>query len=196
MSNIQTLEDLAKDYKEFDPSSPEFDFDYWHVLFDFEKISMNLAGNYICELGCSTGAMSLRLINISERLTIIDGSRANLTIVKSKMISEYGQKVLEKVSFNHSLWENFVPDISQKNTSDVLITHGLEHVEDPVGLLKNINGWMPSNSRLHIIVPNANSLHRQIGVAMGLLKVTTDLNNRDLKVGHKRVYTRLKTIWI
>ena len=40
-----------------------------------------------------------------------------------------------------------------------------------------------------INVPNAHSLHRQLGVKMGLLEKVTDLNAQDKKLGHKRVYT-------
>lgn len=38
-------------------------------------------------------------------------------------------------------------------------------------------------------VPNAHSLHRLIGVKMGLLADPTELNERDRSVGHRRVYT-------
>jgi len=41
-----------------------------------------------------------------------------------------------------------------------------------------------------VTVPNADSIHRQIGVAMGMLASTTELNEADHRIGHRRVYTR------
>ncbi|HWN68041.1 MAG TPA: hypothetical protein VNM90_10415, partial [Haliangium sp.] len=37
--------------------------------------------------------------------------------------------------------------------------------------------------------PNAESVHRRIGQRMGLLARLTDLNEADLRIGHRRVYT-------
>ncbi|NLH39957.1 MAG: hypothetical protein GX445_07850 [Elusimicrobia bacterium] len=37
--------------------------------------------------------------------------------------------------------------------------------------------------------PNANSIHRQAGVKMGLLKRENELNKLDKKLGHRRIYT-------
>jgi len=40
------------------------------------------------------------------------------------------------------------------------------------------------------MVPNANSIHRQIGVKLGLLKHTEELNSLDVTVDHQTVYTK------
>ena len=36
-------------------------------------------------------------------------------------------------------------------------------------------------------VPNGNSLHRRIGVKLGIIGSTLDLNQTDIKVGHQQV---------
>ncbi len=38
-------------------------------------------------------------------------------------------------------------------------------------------------------VPNALSLHRRLGVKLGMLATVTDLNDADRAIGHQRVYT-------
>lgn len=38
-------------------------------------------------------------------------------------------------------------------------------------------------------VPNGHSIHRLIGVEMGLLQNPCELNERDISLGHRRVYT-------
>ncbi len=71
----------------------------------------------------------------------------------------------------------------------IIGSHILEHVDDPIGLLVLWKSWLVPKGRLLIAVPNAHSVHRQIGVRMGLLKHVTELNASDLNIGHKRVYT-------
>src|SRR4029453_16059254 len=97
------------------------------------------------------------------------------------------QPELSGVRFYHSLFENFVTELE---FSDVLMARVLEHLADPVEVLSKVRGWLGRGGRLHIVVPNADSLHRRLGVAMGLLDATTSLSERDHRFGHHRVYTR------
>ena len=48
--------------------------------------------------------------------------------------------------------------------------------------------WLTPGGRLLIIVPNALSIHRRLGVQMGLLGSPYELNEADQLIGHKRVY--------
>ena len=67
-------------------------------------------------------------------------------------------------------------------------TNSLEHVEDPKIFLTLISSWLKDDGRVHIIVPNALSLHRLIGVEMGFLDSPYAFNENDIKANHKRVY--------
>jgi 2-polyprenyl-3-methyl-5-hydroxy-6-metoxy-1,4-benzoquinol methylase len=68
------------------------------------------------------------------------------------------------------------------------MNHVLEHIEDPVFVLKKLKNYLSENGRLLVGVPNANSLHRLAGVKMGLLTSVYELNERDKSLGHYRVY--------
>lgn len=91
----------------------------------------------------------------------------------------------------NSMFEDFEP---KQTFNTIIMAHILEHVEDPVLIMKRAKKWIKNDGVIIINVPNANSIHRQIGVKMGLLKSIDDLNETDLKVGHRRVFTmdRLK----
>jgi 2-polyprenyl-3-methyl-5-hydroxy-6-metoxy-1,4-benzoquinol methylase len=69
------------------------------------------------------------------------------------------------------------------------MTHILEHLDDPVAVLRMVRLWLNDNGVAIISVPNANSLHRQIGVKMGIISSCESLNEQDLMLGHRRVYT-------
>jgi 2-polyprenyl-3-methyl-5-hydroxy-6-metoxy-1,4-benzoquinol methylase len=71
----------------------------------------------------------------------------------------------------------------------VVASHVLEHVDEPVEMLRRCKSWLNPGGHLLLVVPNADSLHRQIGKRMGLLREVTDLNEADHKLGHRRVYT-------
>ena len=94
---------------------------------------------------------------------------------------------LKEVTFFHTLFEKFQPETSY---TDIILASALEHLTNPTALLKRIAGWLTEGGTLHVIVPNAGSLHRRVGVALGMLEKTTDKSPRDQLLDHKRVYTK------
>jgi len=69
--------------------------------------------------------------------------------------------------------------------------HVLEHVDDPVEVLSLCKLWLvPNAGRIYAAVPHCNSLHRQIGVSLGMLESVDQLSDSDISIGHKRVYSR------
>lgn len=146
--------------------------------YGYKKIAQNFIGENVLELGSDGAATSSILVRWSEKLTIVDlYDKISGVIAKDSAIA--------KAKFVQSRWEEYVP---QELFSDVLLTDSLEHVEDPVEILRLIRSWLREDGRLHIIVPNALSLHRLIGVEMGYLKSPYDFNENDKRAEHKRVY--------
>ncbi len=170
------LDNIAGSY---DPSSPEKDFDYWFIRLNMEAMESHLTGRSVCELGCSTGLSTRLLASLVKELTVVEGSQDNITKAK--------KQATKNVRFVHSFWEDFQPE---QSFSDVVAMRVLEHIDDPVALLKKMKQWILPGGRIHLVVPNARSLHRRVGLQMGLLKDLHELNARDLRVGHKRVYDR------
>lgn len=66
--------------------------------------------------------------------------------------------------------------------------HVLEHVEDPVFIVKTAKEWLAPGGIVFAAVLNARSLHRQAGVVMGLLNVENVLNDMDRHHRHRRVF--------
>jgi 2-polyprenyl-3-methyl-5-hydroxy-6-metoxy-1,4-benzoquinol methylase len=89
------------------------------------------------------------------------------------------------VAVYHSLIEEFR---TEERFEDVVMVRVLEHLEDPVGTLARLASFLKPGGQLHLIVPNARSLHRRIGKAMGLLRELNDFSPRDIQYGHQRVY--------
>lgn len=130
------------------------------------------------ELGCSDGRMTERLLGCVEHLTAVDGSQAYTEAVRA---------ALPGVEVVHALFEEFT---SEPPFEVAVLGHVLEHVEDPMLILQRARSLVRPGGRVVVTVPNGDSLHRQVGVAMGLLEHRQALNEGDLRIGHRRVYVR------
>ena len=85
----------------------------------------------------------------------------------------------------HSLFEDFR---SHEQFENVILGHVLEHVEDPIAILRLVQSWLKPKGRVLAAVPNARSLHRQAAVLMGLLPFEDAMNENDIHHGHRRVF--------
>ncbi|MFZ2956833.1 MAG: methyltransferase domain-containing protein [Candidatus Ozemobacteraceae bacterium] len=146
--------------------------------FGYRKIAQNFSGGNVLELGSDESPTSSVLVRWSERLTIVD-------MVDKSSLKLLQDTALSSVNFVLSRWEDFSTD---EKFSDIVLTDSLEHVDDPVQTLSLCGKWLAQGGHLHIIVPNALSLHRLIGVEMGFLETPYHFNQNDVGSGHRRVY--------
>jgi 2-polyprenyl-3-methyl-5-hydroxy-6-metoxy-1,4-benzoquinol methylase len=155
--------------------SGQLDFDRRMIAYKYRSFQEWLQGPYGLELGPADGTMTRLLVGDFELLTIVDGSAELLQTIPSSA-------KLVKV---HALFEDFQ---SAPIFNTILMAHILEHIEDPAALIRRACGWLAPGGRLIASVPNGLSIHRLAGVKMGFLKCSCDLNDRDLALGHRRVY--------
>lgn len=131
------------------------------------------------ELGCADGSMTQLLVSYFEKVVAVDGSAKFCEITRNRVEADN----LEVVC---SLFEDFEPN---EKFDTIIMAHILEHVENPILIMQRTKTWLKDNTVTLIDVPNANSIHRQAGVKIGLLKRADELNELDKKLGHRRVYT-------
>ena len=137
-------------------------------------------GTNALELGPAEGTMTELLYSYFNELTVID-----CDIDFCKML----EKRFPHLEVWNNTFENIEIDLQTLQPFDnIIITHVLEHVDNPKALLEKFKNYLSEEGKLLITVPNSHSLHRQLGVSMGLLKHEKELNETDLKLGHKRVY--------
>lgn len=131
----------------------------------------------VLELGYGDGIVTNELSNIDCELTLIEGATTLVGIAKRKH---------PNITCVETLFEDYRP---AKLFDVILASHVLEHVDNPVEIIKLMATWLNPNGKIIIVVPNMNSIHRQLAVIMGLQPSLDTLSERDLLVGHQRVYS-------
>lgn len=166
----QALEETAEWY---DTSE---DFDKHLIRASWERISRRCQGRSVLELGSADGLMTGYLVQRFERVAVVEGAAT---------YAERVARLFPTAEVHRSLFEDFT---TAERFDNVVAARVLEHVDDPVGLLRYLTQWLNPGGLVHIVVPNAESLHRRLGVVMGLLGRVDDLGDRDRRLGHLRVY--------
>ena len=135
----------------------------------------------VLELGPAEGIMTDILYPKFKDYTIVDGSQL--------FVNDLKKRYPDMKTYN-SLFEQFSP---KEKFSNIILGHVLEHVENPVEILKLCKTWLKEDRGEGYIlaaVPNANSIHRQAAVEMGLMKKVNEFSEKDVRHGHRRVFFR------
>jgi 2-polyprenyl-3-methyl-5-hydroxy-6-metoxy-1,4-benzoquinol methylase len=146
------------------------------VHMGYRTLSPYLGDGNCLEIGCADGEMTRFLAERFADLTVVDAAPNYVEAV---------QALIPGVEAHVSLIEDWD---APRRYDNIVFAHVLEHVTDPVKTLQRLRGFLSPGGKLHVIVPNALSLHRVAGVKMGMLDSPTDLNEADISVGHRRVY--------
>ncbi len=120
-----------------------------------------------------------------KRCLIIEGSQ--------KIIKEFCNEVTlpSNVFLVCSLFEKFE---TKERFDAIEMGFVLEHVNEPLSLIKQYVNYLKPNGSIFIAVPNARSLHRLIGQKAGILDNLYRLGEHDLKYGHQRYFDMSKLI--
>lgn len=155
-----------------------FDFDVMHpyMLQSFEPM---FRPGSLLELGCFKGALTRRLLAHFDDVTCVEAS--------DQALQEARASLDPRVQFIHSRFEEAV---LPRRYDNIVLTHVLEHLDDPVAVLKRINEeWLAPGGRLFLVCPNANAPSRQIAVKMGLISHNSAVTPAEADHGHQCTYT-------
>lgn len=155
-----------------------FDFDVMHP-FMVKSFRPFFNKGSLLELGSYKGDFTARLLPYFNDVTCVEASDV--------AIAEAKNKLGEKVKFVNSLFEKAA---LPKRYDNIVLTHVLEHLDDPVLVLKRINNeWLAEGGRFFLVCPNANAPSRQIAVKMGLISHNTAVTPAEAEHGHRCTYT-------
>jgi 2-polyprenyl-3-methyl-5-hydroxy-6-metoxy-1,4-benzoquinol methylase len=155
-----------------------FDYDVMHpyMIKSFEPFFNK---GSLLELGSFRGDFTKRLISYFDDVTCVEAS--------SDAIDEARRNLGGKVKFINELFEKVT---LPKHYENIVLTHVLEHLDDPVTVLRRINDeWLAPGGRLYLVCPNANAPSRQIAVKMGLITHNAAVTSAEAEHGHRCTYS-------
>lgn len=156
--------------------TPERKVDQKRVELTADFIIPKLKGDRILELGVGDQVYTPKLVEMFKEVVTIDASYELLNEMKKKLADKPWTPIV-------TLFEEFKPD---KKFDVVLATNVLEHVDNPSLILElAYKKWLNEGGVLVVVVPHALSLHRRLGVKMGLASYLGELSDADKRNGHK-----------
>ncbi len=178
MTRDYDLELQDKQLNEEEKYAYGFDYDVMHPLM-VRSFSPFFRGQKLLELGCHYGNFTSLLLNQFDDITCVEAS--------GEAIEKARSLLGDSVEIVHSTFE----DVNLPNRYDnIVLTHVLEHLDDPVKVLSRVNKeWLTDDGVLLLVCPNANAPSRQIAVKMGLISHNSAVTPAEEEHGHLITYT-------
>lgn len=156
----------------------DFDFDVMHRYMVKTFRGFYRRGSCL-ELGSFKGHFTKLLTADFSDLTCVEASPEAIAVAR--------QRLPDTISFHQALFEKVA---LPRRYDNIILTHVLEHLNDPVGVLKRVNDeWLAPGGRLFLACPNANAPSRQIAVAMGLITHNAAVTPAEAEHGHRITYS-------
>lgn len=155
-----------------------YDFDELLRQFMIREFSQFISGEKVLEMGCFEGDFTKYLAAQYSEVHVIEASDTLTSLAKDRLPSN--------VTFTVSTFE----EASLEGKFDgIFIVHTLEHLDQPVEILKKTQKWLNAGGRIVIAVPNASAPSRQIAAKMGILEVNTGITQAEWQQGHRMTYS-------
>lgn len=155
----------------------DFDFDVMHPMM-VRTFQPFFRSGRLLELGSFKGDFTSRLLPHFADITCVEGSGAAVLEARAR----HG----ERVAIHHAFFEQVELPGRYEN---IVMTHVLEHLDDPVGVLRRVNDeWLADGGSFFLVCPNARAASRQIAVKMGLIPFPEAITPSEAAHGHRITY--------
>jgi 2-polyprenyl-3-methyl-5-hydroxy-6-metoxy-1,4-benzoquinol methylase len=155
----------------------EFDYDVMHPLMLRKLMKYRKTGKTL-EVGSHYGIFTEKILTHFPDLTCVEIS------------TEAFDKLKQRIGARAKLHNSPIEEIEGIGKFDIIIiTHVLEHVDDPIEILATLRDFLEPNGIIFAVVPSATAASRQIAVEMGLISHLTAVTEAEKNHGHQRTYT-------
>ncbi len=175
---------MSRDYDRESRDVPEhkyaygFDLDVMHP-FMLRSFAPFFRPGSVLELGSFRGEFTRRLTAHFSDITCVEASGEALAAARAALgdVGHFVQGTFDQVTL-------------ERRFDNVILTHVLEHLDDPVGVLRRVGDeWLTPSGRLFLVCPNANAPSRQIAVHMGLITHNAAVTDAERAHGHRITYS-------
>jgi 2-polyprenyl-3-methyl-5-hydroxy-6-metoxy-1,4-benzoquinol methylase len=159
-----------------------YSFDYLMHAYMMRVFEPHFVGMSALELGSYEGAFTKRIAQKFKSVTVVEASIVSVVATINAVRATDIQRHIIHTTFENAI----LPDT---HFDAIFLIHSLEHVDDPVHVLKLCRKWLRPEGRLFLAVPNAHAASRQIAEKMGLIKDCYDVTDGERTHGHRRTYS-------
>lgn len=155
-----------------------FDLDVMHP-FMLRSFAPFFRPGSVLELGSFRGDFTRRLTAHFSDITCVEASGDALAAARAALRdrAHFVQGTFDQVAL-------------ARRYDNVILTHVLEHLDDPVGILRRVGDeWLTPTGRVFLVCPNANAPSRQIAVHMGLITHNAAVTDAERAHGHRITYS-------
>ena len=177
--------DYNKEHKDnqFRQFAYRFDYEVMHKYMLQSILESTNQTDEILELGSFQGEFTSLLCEYFSEVTCVEASSEAVHFHQSKIKNA----ALNRVNILNSRFEDVKLDQCFKT---VVMTHVLEHIDDPISVLKKVKSEMLGEGGVLLsYVPNANALSRRIAVEMGLVDHNAAVTEGEEQHGHRVTYS-------
>ena len=135
------------------------------------EILARYAPQKILEVGCGVESLAGFYTTFAE-FTIVEPIKNFINRIPAQL----GGKVEGKVHYVNKNLEDAVGELKKENFDFIVISNLIHELNNPDVILKAACELAGPNTIIHINTPNAKSIHRQLGMKMGLLKHAKELS--------------------
>lgn len=152
-------------------------FDAWVGEYQTRKAMELGTGDSILDIGCGIGQFTPIFCERFSEVIGLDPSKEYLDIARQS---------INRVTYVKGWGETFK---FNRKFDTINMTNLLEHVDDPIKLLKNCKRHLNKGGRIIAQVPNSDSITRRIGVLMDIIDSLDNISEKERDYyGHQRTY--------
>jgi SAM-dependent methyltransferase len=170
--------DYDREAGQFGDRKYNYDFDARVRAYMMRTFEPFLPAGRALELGCYLGDSTEWLCGRYDDLTVIEAAPS--------LVEAAQMRFGDRARFVCSTFE--AAELAETFDAIFLI-NTLEHLDDPVGVLRRIRSWLAPKGRLFLLVPNAQAPSRQIAVKMGLIAHNAAVTDAERKNGHRNTFS-------
>jgi 2-polyprenyl-3-methyl-5-hydroxy-6-metoxy-1,4-benzoquinol methylase len=163
-----------------DTSDHQYHYHFDTILRQFMMRSFQpfMVSGKALEMGCFKGEVTDLLLQHYSDLTVVEAS--------DELIRCAQERLGTAARFVHERFETYE---TEDRYDALFLIHTLEHLDEPISVLKRASSWLNNQGVFFIAVPNANALSRQIAVKMGLISHNSAVTEAERLHGHRCTYS-------
>ncbi len=154
------------------------EYNFYLAQYKVDSCIENARGRSLLDLACGDGMMTEMFAKHFDRVVGVDASCKHLADAITRVPqAEFHECLIEELELDETFDSIFLLDI-------------MEHVIDPVSVLRKSASFLNDDGIMIAHVPNAHAVNRKIAVLMGTLEACEELSPFDIEIaGHRRYYT-------